>query len=169
MPIQPLQSSTKTTLLVNNTALTYLILNSNIKFTQNHIYKILGLCSENAFHIEIFKLLIQLINSAANSIFCSIRAHSLSQYPLTNIQYISYMIADEFPEIFYVSIAKKVEFEINNGVSVLVDKWSTETVTLTVNRSKYNEMWIITYLLKTEFEKIIQQKKRSLNKQQEPK
>lgn len=79
------------------------------------------------------------------------------------------MIADEFPEIFYVPIAKKVEFEINNGVSVLVDKWSTETVTLTVNRSKYNEMWIITYLLKTEFEKIIQQKKRSLNKQQEPK
>jgi len=169
MPIQPLQSSTKTTLLVNNTALTYLILNSNIKLTQNHIYKILGLCSKNAFHIEIFKLLIQLINSAANSIFCSIRAHSLSQYPLTNIQYISYMIADEFPEIFYVPIAKKVEFEINNGVSVLVDKWSTETVTLTVNRSKYNEMWIITYLLKTEFEKIIQQKKRSLNKQQEPK
>ena len=48
---------------------------------------------------------------------------------------------------------QKVEFEINNGVSVLVDKWSTETVTLTVNRSKYNEMWIITYLLKTEFEK----------------
>lgn len=79
------------------------------------------------------------------------------------------MIADEFPEIFYAPIAKKVEFEINNGVSVLVDKWSTETVTLTVNRSKYNEMWIITYLLKTEFEKIIQQKKRSLNKQQEPK
>ena len=159
MPIQVFDFSTEAPFRVNNTALTYLIVHSNLKLTRNHIYKILGLYPKNPFHIELYKSLIRLINSVVHTLFDPIRTCSLSQYPLTNIQYISFMIADEYREIFYVPIIKRVELDINNGVSVLVDKWSTETVPVTVNRSKYNEMWIITYLLKTEFEKVIQQEK----------
>ncbi|RCK67448.1 hypothetical protein Cantr_02696 [Candida viswanathii] len=139
----------------NNTALTYLILNSNIHFTEPQVYKTLNLSPDNPSHTSVYQQLLQIVQSAAKSLYNNTHIEDLRGYPLSNIQYLSFMIADIYPEMFYCPVWIREELECDNSESVLVRKKTIDTVSWILKRCRYNEMWIITYLLKQEFNKVV--------------
>lgn len=141
----------------NNTSLTYLIINSNIQFSQSQIFKILNLSIDNPIHNRVYDQLISIINTTTKNLYHNVHEENLQEYPLTNLQYLSFMIADKFPEIFYCPIWLLEEFESEQADSVLIRKSLHDTISWVLKRCRYNEMWIITYLIKQEFIKVIQQ------------
>ena len=141
----------------NNTSLTYLIINSNVQFSQSQIFKILNLSIDNPIHNRVYDQLISIINTTTKNLYHNVHEENLQKYPLTNLQYLSFMIADKFPEIFYCPIWLLEEFESEQADSVLIRKSLHDTISWVLKRCRYNEMWIITYLIKQEFTKFIQQ------------
>ena len=139
----------------NNVSLTYLIINANIHFTESQIYKILNFASDNPLHNIVYNQLIKIIHTAAEDLFYSTQLDDLKLYPLTNIQYLSFMIADMYSEIFYIPVWIIDELENEQAESVLIRKTTNETISWILKRCRYNEMWIITYLFKQEFIKIV--------------
>ncbi|EMG47099.1 hypothetical protein SBY92_000756 [Candida maltosa Xu316] len=136
------------------TTLTYLIINSNIEFNQEQLFKILKLSLSQQ---HIYDNLIRNINDVARKLYLEVKHDNLSNYPMTNIQYLSFFIADIFPGIFYVPVPKPVVVGNQTTGSILTRKRTQEIVTLTQQICKYNEMWIVTYLLKVEFNKVVQE------------
>ena len=138
----------------NNGSLTYLIINANIHLTESQIYKVLNFDSDNPLHNAVYNQLITIIHTAAEDLFHNTQLDDLKLYPLTNIQCLSFMIADMYPEVFYIPVWIMDELENEQSESVLIRKTTNETISWILKRCRYNEMWIITYLLKQEFIKI---------------
>ena len=104
--------------------LTFLVLNSNIRFEKTHVFKILHLEQLNVFHQRLYHKLASVVDMVAASLNKEHNLSTLSLYPVTDIVGISWFVADYFPCLSKVP--------------------------------RYNQMWIITYLLKIAYEKYVE-------------
>lgn len=127
--------------------LTMLILNSNIEFKEFHVFKILQLQQNNVSHLQLYQRLASLIDKVAASLYKEHRLSTLSSYPLTEIVVISYFVAEKFPCLFY----DYDTLDLLKSESILFQrKDAAEKATIT-KIERYNQMWIITYLLKVAY------------------
>ncbi|KAI5957907.1 hypothetical protein CANMA_004339 [Candida margitis] len=132
--------------------LTLLILTSDIVFKERHILKILQLEQSNQLHQQIYQRLTSLIDDIVASVYKEHRLSTLNSYPLTEIVAISYFVADKFPWLFYNY--DKLDTSKSESALLRAKEVAEEAYLLKVPR--YNQVWIITYLLKEAYNKHVE-------------
>ncbi|CAI5759022.1 unnamed protein product [Candida verbasci] len=135
----------------DNTALTRLIITSNISFNKKQIMKILNLTNTQE---SVYQELIRLVKLVVDQIY---NDAPLTEFPMTILKSISFQIADKFEEIFYTPIHKVASYTERSIIENLHDMQRKLQPTV-VNCPRYNEMWIITYLIKAEYNKVSKSK-----------
>lgn len=132
--------------------LTFLVLNSNIRFEKTHVFKILHLEQLNVFHQRLYHKLASVVDMVAASLNKEHNLSTLSLYPVTDIVGISWFVADYFPCLFY-------DYDNLNTLkseSILLRKDDSAREASLSKVPRYNQMWIITYLLKIAYEKYVE-------------
>ncbi|RLV90430.1 hypothetical protein JA1_004575 [Spathaspora sp. JA1] len=107
---------------------------TSIILSQEQIMHILNLDPHQQSHLMIYSDLIEAVRSTAKHLYTNTRLSSLSKFPFTNVEFVSFEIARIFPELFYVPVEKLC------GASLVLSY-----------KCRFTEMWIITYLLKQEY------------------
>lgn len=127
--------------------LTMLILNSNIEFKEFHVFKILQLQQNNVSHQQLYQRLASLIDKVAASLYKEHMLSTLSSYPLTEIVVISYFVTEKFPCLFY----DYDTLDLLKSKSILLQRKDSAKEASITKIERYNQMWIITYLLKVAY------------------
>ncbi|KAG7661685.1 uncharacterized protein J8A68_004838 [[Candida] subhashii] len=128
------------------TKLTQLVIQSNMHFEQYQVMKLLGLEEGNEQHAKAFEYLLNLIEMVAKRLIQD-GVTNLFNAPLTNIQYLSYIIAKEMPYLFFVPVEKRIK-------QTYEEDFLDSDLKVLTSACRFNENWIITYLLKEAFSAI---------------
>ncbi|EGW32781.1 uncharacterized protein SPAPADRAFT_137569 [Spathaspora passalidarum NRRL Y-27907] len=117
--------------------LTKFTIQTQITLSQHQIMHILNLDSSEPLHNEVYASLINVVRKTARYLYVNTKLSTLREFPMTNVEFVSFEIARKFPELFYVPVEKSGgEFRLSY-------------------KCRFTEMWIITYLLKQEYSKVV--------------
>lgn len=101
-------STTNSDILSSDTTIIYLVLQSNIRLSDNQIKTILGLEIDNEVHDIIFSGIEKQVRYSAEKILSDMRLRSLLEMPLTDLKHLCYEIALNFKSIFFVPVESKI-------------------------------------------------------------
>lgn len=129
----------------SHTKLTQLILSSTIHFEQDQIIKLLGLDKSNSHHLAVYTHLQKLIKHTIIKLDQDGKCDFLNA-PLSNIQFVSFIIAKQMSHLFLVPVKKKYNVYLEDA-----NQWDEDGCVVFTWACRFNENWLITYLLKQEY------------------
>lgn len=135
-----LENSIFTSGVSNQTTLTWLVLKTNLTFTDDQYKFMLGL-DDSVNHELMFQGIVTHVKLVAREIYGFFRG-DLLDLPLTNIKDVVYQIGLNFKEVFFVPIKTTVYESWNNP----------ENIVRYVSR--FNEMWLVSCLLNREYQQL---------------
>lgn len=142
-----LDNAYQTTLLKCEVSLTYLVVRTNVEFSDAQYRFMLGL--EGPRYDVIYRGLIRHIVDVAQEVFTVFKFSTLEQFPLTDLKNVCYQIGLNFKPVFFVPVRVRLyDNRVWEGSGFKTPLYVIKFI------SRYNEMWIITSLLNRHYKHI---------------